>query len=60
MKTSVIEVHNMVSVPSVDEVERRLGELPGDYWCVCCRTDPVLVAAKLRVGTGTKLSTPFS
>ena len=29
MKTSVIEVHAMLSVLSVDEVEKRLGEVPG-------------------------------
>ena len=29
MKTSVIEVHDMLSVWSVDEVEKRIGEVPG-------------------------------
>ncbi len=29
MKTSVIDVHDMLSVLSVDEVERRVGEVPG-------------------------------
>ena len=29
MKTSVIEVHAMLSVFSVDEVEKRIGEVPG-------------------------------
>jgi Cu2+-exporting ATPase len=29
MKTSVIEVHDMLSVLSVDGVEQRLGEVPG-------------------------------
>jgi Cu2+-exporting ATPase len=29
MKTSVIEVHDMLSVLSVEEVERRIGEVPG-------------------------------
>ena len=29
MKTSAIEVHDMLSVFSVDEVERRIGEVPG-------------------------------
>lgn len=29
MKTSIIEVHDMLSVMSVDEVERRVGEVPG-------------------------------
>ena len=29
MKTSVIEVHDMLSVLSVDEVEKRLGDVPG-------------------------------
>jgi len=29
MKTSVIEVHDLLSVLSVDEVERRVGEVPG-------------------------------
>ena len=29
MKTSVLEVHDMLSVLSVDEVERRIGEVPG-------------------------------
>ena len=29
MKTSVIEVHDMLSVFSVDEVEQRIGEVPG-------------------------------
>ena len=29
MKTSVIEVHDMLSVFSVDEVEKRIGEVPG-------------------------------
>jgi len=29
MKTSVIEVHEMLSVWSVDEVEKRIGEVPG-------------------------------
>ncbi|MEP6780458.1 MAG: heavy-metal-associated domain-containing protein, partial [Gemmatimonadaceae bacterium] len=29
MKTSVIHVHDMLSVLSVDEVERRIGEVPG-------------------------------
>ena len=29
MKTSVIEVHDMLSVLSVDGVERRIGEVPG-------------------------------
>ena len=29
MKTSVIEVHGMLSVLSVDEVEKRIGEVPG-------------------------------
>ena len=29
MKTSVIEVHDMLSVLSVDEVENRIGEVPG-------------------------------
>ncbi len=29
MKTSVLEVHDMLSVFSVDEVEKRIGEVPG-------------------------------
>ena len=29
MKTSVIEVHDMLSVFSVEEVEKRIGEVPG-------------------------------
>jgi copper chaperone CopZ len=29
MKTSVIEVHDMLSVWSVDEVEKRIGKVPG-------------------------------
>ncbi len=29
MKTSVIEAHDMLSVLSVDEVEKRIGEVPG-------------------------------
>ena len=29
MKTSVLEVHDMLSVLSVDEVEKRIGEVPG-------------------------------
>ena len=29
MKTSVIEVHAMLSVLSVDDVEKRIGEVPG-------------------------------
>ncbi|MEO6080848.1 MAG: heavy-metal-associated domain-containing protein [Steroidobacteraceae bacterium] len=29
MKTSAIEVHEMLSVFSVDEVEKRIGEVPG-------------------------------
>ena len=29
MKTSVIEVHDMLSVLGVDEVEKRIGEVPG-------------------------------
>ncbi len=29
MKTSVIEVHDLLSVLSVDEVEKRIGEVPG-------------------------------
>jgi copper chaperone CopZ len=29
MKTSVIEAHDMLSVLSVDEVERRIGKVPG-------------------------------
>jgi Cu2+-exporting ATPase len=29
MKTSVIEVHDMLSVLSVDEVEKRINEVPG-------------------------------
>ena len=29
MKTSVFEVHDMLSVLSVDEVEKRIGEVPG-------------------------------
>jgi Cu2+-exporting ATPase len=29
MKTSVIEVHEMLTVLSVDEVEKRIGEVPG-------------------------------
>jgi len=29
MKTSVIEVHDMLSVFSVNEVEKRIGEVPG-------------------------------
>ena len=29
MKTSVIEVHDMLSVLSVDGVEQRIGEVPG-------------------------------
>ena len=29
MRTSVIEVHAMLSVLSVDEVERRIGDVPG-------------------------------
>jgi copper chaperone CopZ len=29
MKTSVIEVHDMLSVLSVDEVEKRIGDVPG-------------------------------
>ena len=29
MQTSVIEVHDMLSVLSVDEVEKRIGEVPG-------------------------------
>ena len=29
MKTSAIDVHDMLSVLSVDEVEKRIGEVPG-------------------------------
>ena len=29
MKTSVLEVHDMLSVLSVEEVEKRIGEVPG-------------------------------
>jgi len=29
MKTSVIEVHDMLSVLNVDELEKRIGEVPG-------------------------------
>ena len=29
MKTSVIEVHDMLSILTVDEVERRIGGVPG-------------------------------
>jgi Cu2+-exporting ATPase len=29
MKTSVIEVHDMLSALSVDEVEERIGKVPG-------------------------------
>jgi P-type Cu2+ transporter len=29
MKTSVMEVHNMLSVLSVDEVEKRIAKVPG-------------------------------
>ena len=29
MKTSVVEVHDMLSVFSVEEVEKRIGEVPG-------------------------------
>ena len=29
MKTSVIEVHDLLSVLTVDEVEKRIGEVPG-------------------------------
>ena len=29
MKTSVIKVHDMLSVLSVDELEKRIGEVPG-------------------------------
>ena len=29
MKTSVLEVHDMLSVLSVDDVEKRIGEVPG-------------------------------
>ena len=29
MKTSVIEVHGMLSALSADEVEKRIGEVPG-------------------------------
>ena len=29
MRTSVTEVHDMLSVLSVDEVEKRIGEVPG-------------------------------
>ena len=29
MKTSVIEIHAMLSVLSVDEVEKRIGDVPG-------------------------------
>ncbi len=29
MKTSVIEVHDMLSVLSVDDLEKRIGEVPG-------------------------------
>jgi copper chaperone CopZ len=29
MKTSAIEVHDMLSVLSVEEVEKRIGEVPG-------------------------------
>jgi Cu2+-exporting ATPase len=29
MKTSVIEIHDMLSVWNVDEAERRIGEVPG-------------------------------
>ena len=29
MKTSVIEVHDMLSVLSVDDVEKRIGDVPG-------------------------------
>ena len=29
MKTSVMEVHDMLSVLSVDDVEKRIGEVPG-------------------------------
>jgi copper chaperone CopZ len=29
MKTSVLEVHDMLSVLGVDDVERRIGEVPG-------------------------------
>ncbi|MDZ4745742.1 MAG: hypothetical protein SGJ05_07040 [bacterium] len=29
MKTSVIEVHDMLTVFSLEEVEKRIGEVPG-------------------------------
>ena len=29
MKTSVIEAHDMLSVLTVDEVEKRIGKVPG-------------------------------
>ncbi len=30
MKTSVIEVHDMLSVSSVNEVEKRIGKVPAN------------------------------
>ena len=29
MKTSIIEVHDMLSILTVDEVEKRISEVPG-------------------------------
>ena len=40
MKTSAIEVHDMLSVFSVDEVEKLIGEVPGIQMRdseLCCR-----------------------
>ena len=47
MKTSVIEVHDMLSVLTVDEVEERIGGVPG----VESATKPTLVAPAAKPST---------
>ena len=41
MKTSVIEVHDMLSVLTVDEVEERIGGVPGVESATVNRAYPV-------------------
>jgi ribosomal protein L12E/L44/L45/RPP1/RPP2 len=50
MKTSVIEVHDMLSVLSVDDVEKRIGEVLG---VAAPKTPPVAPATAGAASAGT-------
>ena len=56
MKTSVIEVHDMLSVLSVDGVEERIGKVPGVESVTVNSAAPAPTAAKPKSAPGVALA----